>query len=116
MGQPRICHLKKTPDFPGYGFKLHTNHGQDPPSHQIYGVEAGSPAEIAGVRNGDQLRVVNNVRILGLNHWEIVDLITQGVEYGGRLHKSEVVLLLTDVETECLLKRLNIDLDILTLE
>lgn len=112
LAQPRICHLKKTSNFPGYGFKLHTNHRFDPPSHQIYGVEANSPAERAGVRNGDRVRMVNFVHTQGLNHWELVDTIASGVQYAGRFHKDEVILILTDIQTESFLNRLNVDFEV----
>lgn len=112
VAYPRICHLKKRPDYFGYGFKLHSNHRLNPPSHQIYGIEPGSPAELAGLCNGDRVCFVNNVRVSGLNHWTIVDIINAGVEYGGRLHKSEVVLVVTDLATESVLNRLHIDLDV----
>jgi C-terminal processing protease CtpA/Prc len=71
--RPRLCHLHKWPNFPGYGFNLHaekTRTGQ-----YIGKVDPGSPAEAAGLREGDRIVEVNGTNIAMENHQQVVERI-----------------------------------------
>ena len=57
---PRLCHVIKRPDFPGYGFNLHAERTR--PGQFIGKVDEGSPAEAAGLREGDRIVEVNGMR------------------------------------------------------
>lgn len=70
---PRLCHLVKWPDFDGYGFNLHaekTKIGQF-----IGKVDDDSPAQLAGLREGDKIIEVNFVNISNENHRQVVERI-----------------------------------------
>lgn len=111
LPKPRECNLKLSPEFKGFGFKLHSNHRQTlPHSHQIYGVEAGSPASQAGLKNGDQVHAVNLLQIGNLTHKEILSIVAKGLEYDGIWHKDELILLVTDLATDRVYKMLNVEL------
>lgn len=70
---PRLCHLIKWPDFDGYGFNLHAEKAK---SGQYIGkVDADSPAELAGLREGDRIIEVNLVNISNENHRQVVERI-----------------------------------------
>jgi predicted metalloprotease with PDZ domain len=57
--RPRLCHIVKWPDFDGYGFNLHSEKNR---SGQYIGkVDPGSPADAAGLREGDKI-----VEVVGL--------------------------------------------------
>ena len=51
--RPRLCHIVKWPDFDGYGFNLHAEKNR--PGQFIGKVDPGSPAEMAGLREGDKI-------------------------------------------------------------
>lgn len=51
--EARLCHVSKRADFDGYGFNLHAEKGR---AGQFIGkVDEGSPAESAGLRQGDRI-------------------------------------------------------------
>ena len=71
--RPRCCHLKKQSDFNGYGFNLHAEKGK---SGQFIGkVDPGSPAERAGLKEGDRIIEVNGTNIGNENHQQVVQRI-----------------------------------------
>jgi len=70
---PRQCHLKIWPDFQGYGFNLHAEKGK--PGQFIGKVDAGSPAEAAGLKQGDRIVEVNGQYIGEDNHGQVVQKI-----------------------------------------
>ena len=57
----RLCHLRKVPDYEGYGFKLRTEKGKA--GQFISEVDPGSPAETAGLRDGDRILEVNGKNV-----------------------------------------------------
>ena len=66
---PRLCHLQKWPDFDGYGFNLHADKSR---AGQFVGkVDDGSPAEAAGLKEGDRIIEVNGVNIANENHRQV---------------------------------------------
>ena len=71
--KPRCCHLKKMPDFNGYGFNLHAEKGK---AGQFIGkVDPGSPAEAAGLKEQDRIIEVNGTNIGNENHQQVVQRI-----------------------------------------
>ncbi|KAG6446685.1 Na(+)/H(+) exchange regulatory cofactor NHE-RF1 [Manduca sexta] len=73
--EPRLCHVRKTPDFDGYGFNLHAEKGK--PGQYIGKVDEGSPAEAAGLRRGDRILEVNGHSIAGESHKQVVARIKE---------------------------------------
>lgn len=70
---PRLCHLIKWADFDGYGFNLHAEKSR---SGQFIGkVDEDSPAQYAGLREGDRIIEVNGVNIANENHRQVVERI-----------------------------------------
>lgn len=70
---PRLCHLIKWVDFDGYGFNLHAEKSR---SGQFIGkVDEDSPAQLAGLREGDRIIEVNGVNIAQENHRQVVERI-----------------------------------------
>lgn len=69
----RCCHVIKREDFSGYGFHLHAEKGK--PGQFIGKVDPDSPAEDAGLRQGDRIIEVNNVAINQETHKEVVERI-----------------------------------------
>ncbi|EFX87482.1 hypothetical protein DAPPUDRAFT_192104, partial [Daphnia pulex] len=63
---PRLCHVIKRPDFEGFGFNLFA--GKVKTGQFIGKVDAGSPAEDAGLKPGDRIIEVNGVHIGVENH------------------------------------------------
>ena len=49
---PRLCHIRKVADFDGYGFNLHAE--KNKPGQFVGKIDSGSPAEAAGLREGDR--------------------------------------------------------------
>ncbi|XP_047037005.1 Na(+)/H(+) exchange regulatory cofactor NHE-RF1 [Helicoverpa armigera] len=76
--EPRLCHVRKTPDFDGYGFNLHAEKGK--PGQYIGKVDEGSPAERAGLRRGDRILEVNGHSIAGESHKQVVARIKERPE------------------------------------
>lgn len=69
----RLCHIKKWDHFDGYGFNLHAEKGK--PGQYIGKVDEGSPAEDAGLRQGDRILEVNGESIANKTHKEVVELV-----------------------------------------
>lgn len=69
----RLCHIKKRDSFDGYGFNLHAEKGK--PGQYIGKVDEGSPAEAAGLRQGDRILEVNGESITNKTHKQVVELI-----------------------------------------
>lgn len=69
----RLCHITKWDNFDGYGFNLHAEKGK--PGQYIGKVDEGSPAEAAGLQQGDRILEVNGESISNKNHKEVVELI-----------------------------------------
>lgn len=80
--EARLCHVVKRPDFDGYGFNLHAEKGR--PGQYIGKVDDGSPAEAAGLRQGDRIIEVNGTNITVETHKKVVELI-KGVPNETRL-------------------------------
>ncbi|CAL8332068.1 unnamed protein product [Merluccius merluccius] len=95
---PRLCHLTKRGEEPGYGFNLHSDKLR--PGQFVGSVDPGSAAERADVRKGDRLVQVNGMNIEGLRHSEVVALIQRG--------GKETRLLVVDLETDELFLRLRV--------
>ena len=49
---PRLCQIAKVDNFDGYGFNLHAE--KNKPGQFIGKIDAGSPAEVAGLKEGDR--------------------------------------------------------------
>uniref|UniRef100_A0A182LTA0 PDZ domain-containing protein n=1 Tax=Anopheles culicifacies TaxID=139723 RepID=A0A182LTA0_9DIPT len=71
--EARLCHVVKRPDFDGYGFNLHAEKGR--PGQYIGKVDDASPAESAGLRQGDRIIEVNGQNITTETHKKVVELI-----------------------------------------
>ena len=71
--KPRLCHLKKWPHFQGYGFNLHAERSKM--GQHIGKVDADSPADPAGLKEGDRIIEVNFVNISNLIFFNIQLLI-----------------------------------------
>lgn len=69
----RLCHVIKRDDFDGYGFNLHAEKGK--PGQYIGKVDDNSPAEAAGLRQGDRIIEVNGVNIGNETHKQVVQRI-----------------------------------------
>lgn len=88
--RPRQCHLVKWPEFDGYGFNLHAEKSK--PGQYVGKVDPGSPAEFAGLKEGDRIVEVNGVNINHENHKQVVQRI--------KAMPGETTLLVVDLETE----------------
>lgn len=66
---PRLCHIAKWPDFDGYGFNLHADKSR--PGQYIGKVDENSPADVAGLCEGDRIIEVNGVNISNENHKQV---------------------------------------------
>ena len=86
---PRLCHLKRWADFQGYGFNLNAEKGKV--GNFIGAVDAGSPAEAAGVKTGDHIMEVNGDDVAEFSHGQVVGKITAD--------RTQVKMLLVDAET-----------------
>lgn len=69
----RLCVLKRWDNFDGFGFNLHAEKGK--PGQYIGKVDEGSPAEAAGLREGDRILEVNGESISNKTHKQVVELI-----------------------------------------
>lgn len=96
----RLCHIFKWDHFEGYGFNLHAEKGK--PGQYIGKVDEGSPAEAAGLKEGDRIIEVNGVNISQDNHKQVVQRI--------KALKAETKLLVVDAESEAHFKTQNIAL------
>ena len=70
---PRLCHVKKWDDFNGYGFNLHAEKGKA--GQYIGKVDENSPAEAAGLKEGDRIVEVNGTNIGNENHSQVVQRV-----------------------------------------
>lgn len=104
--RPRLCHLKKWPHFQGYGFNLHAERAKT--GQHIGKVDVDSPAESAGLKEGDRIIEVNNVNISNENHQQVVKRIRNGLEKNGKFYEDEVILLVLDHEADVYYRNLNI--------
>jgi len=103
---PRLCHLKKWPHFQGYGFNLHAERAKT--GQHIGKVDADSPAESAGLLEGDRIIEVNGVNISNENHQQVVKRIRNGLEAEGKFYDDEVVLLVLDNEADVYYREKNV--------
>jgi C-terminal processing protease CtpA/Prc len=103
--RPRLCHLRRWPDFDGYGFNLHCEKSK--PGQYIGKVDHNSPAESAGLRENDRIIEVNYVPIGNENHKQVVGRIKEGVTRNGTKYPEEVILLVVDQDTDLYYKRKN---------
>ncbi|XP_059145913.1 Na(+)/H(+) exchange regulatory cofactor NHE-RF2-like [Physella acuta] len=88
--RPRLCHVVKWPEFQGYGFNLHAEKGK---AGQFIGkVDENSPAEKAGLKEGDRIVEVNGINIGNENHQQVVTRIKSGGE--------ETTLLVVDTASD----------------
>ncbi|ESN91108.1 hypothetical protein HELRODRAFT_126015, partial [Helobdella robusta] len=87
---PRLCHLRKLPNFTGYGFNLHAEKGKT--GHYIGKVDIGSPAEFAGVKDGDRIVEVNGVNLCERTNKQVVERI--------KSDPNETIFLVVDPETD----------------
>ncbi|XP_014259732.1 Na(+)/H(+) exchange regulatory cofactor NHE-RF1 [Cimex lectularius] len=97
----RLCHIFKWDSFDGYGFNLHAEKGK--PGQYIGKVDEGSPAEAAGLKEGDRIIEVNGVDIANENHKQVVQRIKSLPE--------ETKLLVVDAEGDNYFKSQNIVVD-----
>lgn len=113
--KPRMCHLKKWPTFQGYGFNLHAERSRL--GQHIGKVDAHSPAESAGLREGDRIVEVNFVNISNENHQQVVKRIRNGAPHTKKdiegleetvLNPDEVILLVLDPKADEFYKELHV--------
>ena len=71
----RVSLLRRWPDFQGYGFNLQAAKNRE--GNYIGGVDAGSPAYYAGLKDGDRIVEVNGVYAFNDTHANVVSYITQ---------------------------------------
>jgi predicted metalloprotease with PDZ domain len=64
--RPRLCHIVKWPDFEGYGFNLHAEKNR--PGQYIGKVDPDSPADVAGLREGDKIVEVSRRNFVRFIH------------------------------------------------
>ena len=86
----RVCRIKNRKNFNGYGFNLETK--QENRCRFIGIVDAGSPANVAGLQGGDKIIEINNVNIEFYNHEQIVKIIKDGLKINDQVYKDEVLL------------------------
>ncbi|XP_052226478.1 Na(+)/H(+) exchange regulatory cofactor NHE-RF1-like isoform X2 [Dreissena polymorpha] len=87
---PRLCHIRKWPDFQGYGFNLHAE--KDKKGQYIGLVDANSPAEDAGLKKGDRIIEVNGDNIEDVSHQQVIQKIKAGGE--------ETIMLVVDPDAD----------------
>ena len=73
---PRLCHIKKWPDFQGYGFNLHAE--RDRKGQFIGQIDANSPAEAGGLKDGDRIIEVNGDNVEDDTHQQVIQRIKAG--------------------------------------
>ncbi|XP_067614515.1 membrane-associated guanylate kinase, WW and PDZ domain-containing protein 3 isoform X2 [Eurosta solidaginis] len=84
----RLCHIVKRPDFEGYGFSLHSEKVK--PGQYIGYVDTNSPAEAAGLKEGDRIIEVNGVYIIHESHKQVVQRI-KSISHEVRLLIEEII-------------------------
>ena len=102
----RLCHLKKWPHFQGYGFNLHAERSKL--GQHIGKVDADSPADSAGLKEGDRIIEVNNVNISNENHQQVVKRIRNGLDLDGKSFPDQVILLVVDTKADEYYKKMNL--------
>ena len=85
---PRLCHLKKWPDFNGYGLALRDHRGK----HYIDKVHRGSPAEAGGLKEFDRIVEVDGKNKERSSHSKVVQCIREA--------RHETKLLVVDKRTD----------------
>ena len=90
----RLCHVRIWPDFQGYGFNMHAEKGK--PGQYIGKVDNGSPAEAAGLKEGDRIIEVNGTNVEQDNH--------QGVVQKIKSVSNETKLLVVDTDADTYFK------------
>ena len=70
---PRLCHLVKWQNFEGFGFNLYAE--KNKPGQYIGEIDSNSPAEAAGLKEGDRIIEVNGVNVNLENHRQVVQRI-----------------------------------------
>ena len=100
--RPRLCHLRRWPNFTGYGFNLHCEKVK--PGQFIGKVDPNSPAESAGLKENDRIVEVNYVPIGNENHKQVVLRIKEGVTRNNTKYPEEVILLVLDPEADAYFK------------
>jgi Na(+)/H(+) exchange regulatory cofactor NHE-RF1 len=88
--KPRLCTIRKWADFPGYGFNLHAERGRA--GQYIGKVDDGSPAQAAGMKEGDRIVEIEGTNIGNENHSQVVNRI--------KAAGDSVTMLLVDSETD----------------
>ena len=87
---PRLCHIRKWADFPGYGFNLHAE--KERGGQYIGKIDDASPAQDGGLVEGDRIIEVNGVNVEQETHHEVI----QRIKSGG----DETKLLVVDKEAD----------------
>ena len=87
---PRLCVIRKWPDFQGYGFHLHAEKGKA--GHFIGGVEEGSPSEAAHMKTGDKIIEVNGENVQEATHQVTVEKI--------KTNPNQVTMLVVDSDAD----------------
>ncbi|KAL4225570.1 hypothetical protein ACF0H5_016258 [Mactra antiquata] len=87
---PRLCHVIKRPDFPGYGFNLHAE--KERGGQYIGQIDNDSPAQEAGLKEYDRIIEVNGENIENETHQQVIARIKGG--------GSETKLLVVDKEAD----------------
>ena len=95
---PRLCHVYKWSDFPGFGFSLNAEKGKK--GQYVGQVDKQSPAEAAGLQEGDKILAVNDEVVAALEHQDVVTKI--------KAINTETRLLVARPETEAFLMEKNI--------
>ncbi|XP_064477089.1 Na(+)/H(+) exchange regulatory cofactor NHE-RF2-like isoform X2 [Ornithodoros turicata] len=96
----RLCHLRKWPNYEGYGFNLHANNKRE--GHFVGQVNSNSPAQLGGLLRNDRVVQVNGLNVEKDTHKQITERICQ--------NRDSVDLLVVDPETEEYFTKENIPL------
>ena len=72
---PRLCTIVKRDDKDEYGFNLYKK--KNTPGQFIGSIDPGSPAEDAGLKDGDKLVEVNGIDVTQENHKQVVQRIRE---------------------------------------
>jgi hypothetical protein len=86
----RLCHITKWPDFQGYGFNLHAE--RDRTGQYIGTIDDGSPAQAAGLQEGDRIIEVNDTNIESESHRQVIERVKAG--------GNQTKLLVVDTEAD----------------